>query len=154
MNRTIVIGDNSTFSKKTNKIAWVINGVILTSLGISELYRTPNENLSFIFAVILMLGGLYGILYAFLGLSKHSKFSPKIVLTDKHLTIKKSFWQSGLKIEWSELTSITFKPYQIDFQLSKELYIFEYETNAETSLEIKKSIRDYAVSKEIEVIGG
>lgn len=154
MNRTIVLGGNGTFSGKTNKIAWIFNGVLLFSLGIIEMLRQTDELFGTILSILLILGGVYGILYAILGLSKNSKFSPKVILSNESLTIKKSFWKPSFKIKWDEISSINFNHYQIDFQLNNEVYSFEYETNAHTSLEIKKSIREYAESKEIEVFGG
>lgn len=154
MNQTIIIGHNSTFSKKTNKIAWYFNGFLSITLGVFQMIREKEDTFGYVLAILLILAGLYAILYAILGLSKKSTFAPKIKLSEKAILIKNSFWKAGDEIRWDNITSVEFKPYQINFQLINSIYTFDYETNSETSLEIKQAIRAFAAISSIEVKGG
>ncbi len=154
MNQTILIGDKNNFSMKTNRILWVSSGVLYIALGIFQIYRYQNEDLSFLAWSYLIIGGLFLILYGFMGLSEKSKYAPKVLLTDEIIQIKKSFWKPAKQLKWSEISSINYKSYEIDFHLNKETYTFSYHTNAETSIEIKKAIREHSERKNIEVMGG
>jgi hypothetical protein len=154
MNHTILIGDKHTFSMKTNRILWVFSGVLYIGTGIFQFYRYQDEGISYFVWILLILGGLYLIFFGVLGLSEKSKYAPKVALTDETIQIKKSFWKPAKQLKWNDITSINFKSYQIHFQFKKETYTFNYNSTADTSIEIKIAIRSFAESKGIEVVAG
>lgn len=154
MNQIILIGDKNPFSMKTNKIMWVFSGVLYIGTGLIQFYRHQDEAISFFVWILLILGGLYLILYGFVGLSEKSKYAPKVLLNEDYIHIKKSFWKPAKQLKWNNVSAINYQSYQIDFRLNKETYSFTYNTSSHTSIEIKRAIRELAENKGIEVIGG
>lgn len=153
MNHTILLTKNDRFvSAKTNRIMTIIGGLLFVSLGILQFYRYQNEY--FFLFIVHSFSGLYFILYGYLGQSKKSKYAPKVLLTNEFILIKESFWKARKQIKWDDISSINYKSYEIDFHLNKEIYTFNYNTTAETSIEIKRAIRSIAEDKSIEVSGG
>ena len=62
---------------------------------------------------------------------------------------------SNKQIKWSDIKEIEFKNYAIEFlfnNLKSQLIILR--TNAETSIEIKKLVREIATQKSINIVGG
>ncbi len=139
---------------KTNRFIWVSSGVLYIVVGAFQIYKYSNEGLSGLAWSYLIIGGLYLILYGYLGLSEKSKYAPKVVLTNEFIKIKKYFWKAGKKLKWSDISSIQYKSYQINFQIGKENYFFIYITNPDTSIEIKRAIREVAEINSIHVSGG
>ncbi len=153
MNHTILLTKNDSYiSAKTNRIMSIIGGLLFVSLGILQFYRYQNEYL--ILFILQSISGLYFIMYGYLGQSKKSKYAPKVLLTNEFILIKKSIWKPAKHLNWSDIKSIQYGSYQIDFQLTKEAYTFTYNTTSSTSLEIKRAIREFAENKSIEVNGG
>lgn len=153
MKQIILLTSNTNYvSAKTNRMMMIIGGVVYVGLGIFQFYRYQNEYL--VFLILTSISGIYFIFFGYFGLSEKSKYAPKVFLNEDFIQIKKSFWKPANKIVWSEVLSINYRSYQIDFRLNKGVYSFNYNTTSETSIEIKRAIRSFAEIKGIEVNGG
>lgn len=151
MNHTIILTKKDHYvSAKTNRIMCIIGGLLFVSVGILQFYREEYRLLFILNSTI----GLYFILSGYLGQSRKSKYAPKVLLTNEFILLKKSLWKSSKQLKWSEMSSINYEAYQINFKLNKEFYIFSYDTSSDTSIEIKRAIRSIAMEKGIEVTGG
>ncbi len=99
-----------------------------------------------------------GILIAILGLivfNPTNVLAPKFVIDENGIQIRGTLTVKTKTINWNDIKEITYKSFELDFLLndnSSKLIILR--TNGETSVEIKKSIREIADKKSINIIGG
>ncbi len=100
---------------------------------------------------------IFGVFYFFYGILRYStksKFSPKVKIDDQTIELKDGMWKPARILKWSDVSSITFQSYELNFRLQDSVYKFTYDTNPENSREIKQTIRKLAERKNIEVTGG
>ncbi len=154
MNQTILLGLNNNFSIKANRRLAIFLGLIFCLNGFFNLIQNNEDLLFQILGLLLLLSGVLYLFYSFYGFSQKSKFAPKVLLTNEFLQIRESFWKPAKQLNWNNISSINYLSYQIDFQLNKESYSFIYNASSDTSIEIKRAIREFAENKGIEVIGG
>lgn len=136
-------------STKTSAWLFGILGVIWLGLGAFEIY---NEEASIGTSGYLMIGIAF-ILYSILVFTLNP-FAPKMTITDFDVKIKLKILSGSIRILWTDIQSIEFAQYKIDFQLRDRVEEVSYSSNSETSIEIKSAIREVADQKNIQVVGG
>ncbi len=99
-------------------------------------------------------GGVYHTIYGLLAFSKHSKYAPRVEVDQDNLLLKNKFLKEAKMITWDQIKQIEFASYRLVFSMPDSEYAFLYDTQAETSREIKSTIREMAESKGIDVLGG
>ena len=153
MTRTILLGIDNKFSSQFNKWLFRIIGLLFSVIGIHDLYSyTSKTNL--ILGVLIIVIGIYYSVYGLIGFSKKSKHAPKIKVNKTTIAIKNGLWKGNDKLEWADVHSIHFSTYNITFQLKNNSYSFVYISNSDVSIKIKQTIREFALDKNIQVIGG
>lgn len=157
MEKTILLGVNDRFSPKTTKWLYLLIGACFLANGLINFY-SPNTSGHlgfdlFIMPVMLLAAFCYFFMFA-AGFNKHSKFAPRVRITEKIIQFKRSVFTSPYEIIWQDVTAIEFQSYKIIFSGANSSYSVRYETTPEISLEIKRAIRAAAESKGIPVNGG
>ena len=153
MSKTILIGVNNRFSDNANKWVFILLGLLFLTNGIINIYNNF-EPFGRIFGVLVIIAGLWYIFYGIFGFTENSKLAPKVKVDESMIELKNSLWKSSTKLDWSELSSIKFGSYEVIFQLKDSSNSFSYNSNADVSITIKQTIRDFAERKNIEVIEG
>lgn len=77
--------------------------------------------------------------------------SPKIIINNLSIIFKKSVFKPDVKLDWNDIKSIQFDEFKIHFGLESGVDTFEYKSNDDISLRIKKSLRKMAASKNVEI---
>lgn len=154
MHRIILIGNKFKLSKKILITIRIINGIAIILWGIFFIRNYDFNPYELIFLSLVVLTSTLYISYIFIITSEKSNLSPKVKVDDSEILLRNSLWNKNLIIKWIDISSIAFQPYKIVIRSQDSLSSFSYETNAETSREIKQTIRDFAERKNVEVIGG
>ena len=154
MGKIILIGMNNKFSAKANKWLFSLTGLLFLVNGSFNLYNSNLEPIGLILGVLMIIGGLFYLSYGLFGFSEHSKFAPKVKVDESAIELKNSLWKPSVKLNWSDLSSIKFEPYEVIFDIKDVSNSFSFNTNADVSVEIKQTIREIAERRNIEVVGG
>ena len=86
--------------------------------------------------------------------SQNSKFALRVKIDNNGIELKNNFFKPVTQLNWTDLQSIEFGLYEISFQLTGTTKVFSYDSNANVSRDIKKTIREFAERKNVMVIGG
>ena len=86
--------------------------------------------------------------------SQNSKFALRVKIDNNSIELKNNFFKPVTQLNWTDLQSIEFGLYEISFQLTGTTKVFSYDSNANVSRDIKKTIREFAERKNVMVIGG
>lgn len=148
MEKTILFAAGQV-SPKAGKWIFSIIGILNLLLGIRKL-TMQGINFDSVFTFFLGVGFLFYGLVIFTSTS----FTPKIVINETEIRVKKKFFGTTQLIEWMNVQSIRFGPYNIAFQLDDRNETIDYEATAETSMEIKSTIRESAEQKNIPLTDG
>ena len=70
------------------------------------------------------------------------------------MQFKTSIFKRPSKMLWQDIQSIKFRPYRIDLIMSNATENITYDTTADISVEIKETLSEIAMKKNIEVIAG
>jgi hypothetical protein len=154
MKKTILLTQNG-LSTTVSKWLFVILGISNSINGIHNLTETPLTNWGLGLGILLLSSGLLMAVLGLILFNPRNTFAPKFVIDDNEIQIREDVHTKTKTIHWSEIKEITYKSFALDFQLnddSNKLIILR--TNGETTVEIKKSLREIANRKSINVIGG
>ena len=149
MKKTILLGEKGMISTKAS--AWLLGilGLIWLVVGSMEIYV---QGASIGSSGYLLIGFIF-ILYS-ITVFTVNPFAPKVTISDIEVKIKRKVSSGTIRILWTSIQSIEFDHFMIAFHLTDRIEEFSYSTNAETSIEIKSSIREVAENNNIQVIGG
>ncbi|NMM47741.1 hypothetical protein [Marinigracilibium pacificum] len=146
----ILLGSRNNFSLKTNRWIYIIGGLIYALLGIMMVL---DDGFSLL-AISWIIMGVIGVVYSILALSGKSKYAPKFEADQERLSFKTGVFSSTINFQWKDIQMIKFGHYTIEIVSKNQSKNFTYETNPDVSVSIKQTIRKYAQSKDIEIIGG
>lgn len=93
------------------------------------------------------------ILIGTIGLSKNSKFSPKVKLTESELVLKKTIFSGQIIIPWDKIKKMELKSFKIFIHTSTRSIPFILDTTKENSIAIKLALREVGETKNIMVTG-
>ena len=149
MNKTIVIGTRGSLSNKASFWLFMIIGTGFFLTGANDIYLS---GLSVESMGNMVFGGFF-CAYAIVTYFATS-YTPRIQIDSSTLELRNKVFGKTWQLDWSEIRSIEFRSFEIQFNLKDDVRVFSYGSNPETSMDIKKSIREMAENKDIEVIGG
>ena len=133
------------------KILWILTSGYLFSQGFIRLMNNEgNMRLGIIWLTI----AIFQVSYFALSFSRKSKFSPKVKVDSAVIELKKSFWKRSELIKWEDVNFIQLSSYQVGFYLTYGTKIFSYKTNPKSSVQLKRTLREFAEAMQIQVIGG
>ena len=154
MSKTILIGLNNNFSAKTNRWINSLAGLVNLMIAAYFIYKYGNSSEPFglILGILIFIAGSYSLMYGLTAFSENSKFALRVKVDDKIIEIKNKFFKPVTRLNWSDIQSIEFGLYKITFQLEGTSKVFEYKSNADVSINIKRTIREIADEKNIKVV--
>jgi HSP20 family molecular chaperone IbpA len=71
------------------------------------------------------------------------------------ILIKEDIHKGQRKIDWKNIKEITYRPFELNFHLTDnntETVILT--TNGEISVDVKRTIREFADGRQIKIVGG
>ncbi len=154
MKKTILLTQNG-LGGTVSKWLFVIVGFSNSINGARNLTETPLTNWGLGLGILLVASGLLMVTLGLILFNPTNMFAPKFVIDDNEIQIREDVHVKTKTIKWNDMKEITYKSFALDFLLndnSNKLVILR--TNGDTSVEIKKSIREIADKKSINIIGG
>jgi hypothetical protein len=140
--------------EEKKKRLFIITGIFYFLGGVFYLYIYNALLIGQLFGVFTLAGGIFQIVYFFIGVSENSKYAAKVKITDKVIELKSSFWKAAELLNWSDIKSIQFVNYHVEFELLSGKKAFPYKTSANQSKQVKRLLTEAATPKNIEIIGG
>lgn len=139
---------------KWTKWVFIINGAINSAIGINQLLQSDSiSNWGSILGVILLIGGLLMIIYGVILFYPTNKLTPKVQLDESGILITEGIHKKQRKIDWANIKEITYKSFELNFLLNdRSIEIVNLQTNGETSIEIKRTLRQFANDRQIEIV--
>lgn len=154
MSKTILIGINNRFSVNANKWLYYSLGLLFLFNGVFHIFSNSFKPIGIILGILMIIGGMWYIIYGFTAFSVSSKYAPRVRIDDTEIELKNNFFKPATQINWTDVKKIEFDLYKLSFQLSDNNLVFSYNTYPDISIDIKRMIREMAEEKNIEVIGG
>ena len=156
MIKTILLTQNPNgLSKTVSKWLFIVLGLFSALRGIGDLTIPSLTNWNIFLGLLLLLSGLLMLTLGFILFNPTNKFAPKVVIDEDEITIREDVFKRTKLIKWSDIKLIEFKSYALDFSfIDNKSQLFILPTTAETSMEVKKSLREVADRKLINIKGG
>lgn len=154
MQKTILLTQNG-LNRTVSKWLFVIVGLSNSINGVRNLTETPLTNWGLGLGILLLLSGLLMAILGLILFNPRNMFAPKVVIDEDRIQVREEVHVKTKTMNWGDIKEITYGPFSLDFLFkdnTSQLVILR--TDGVTSVEIKKSIRDFAERKSIEVIGG
>jgi hypothetical protein len=152
MKKTILLTQHGLLGSNISRWVITICGLLYSLIGIGNLIETPRIGWGSISMISI---GLLQAIFGFILLDAKSMFAPKFIIDENEIRIREAIHKSTKSIIWSDIKEITYESFALDFLLNDgKNKVLNLQTNAETSIEIKKCIREIAEKKSINIIGG
>ena len=141
---------------KTTKWIFVFNGIINSGLGLRQLYTSDSwTNWGSILGLVLLIAGPLLLIYGLVLFNRTSKLTPKVQVDDNGIIIKEDIHKGQRMIEWKNVREISYKPFELNFFLTdNNIETVNLSTSGEISLDVKKTIRQFADERQIKIVGG
>jgi len=141
---------------KTAKWIFVFNGIINSGLGLRQLYTSDSwTSWGSILGLLLIIGGPLLLIYGLILFNRTNKLTPKVQVDDIGIIIKEDIHKGQRTIEWNKVREISYKPFELNFHLTdNNIETANLSTSGEISLDIKKTIRQFADDRQIKIVGG
>ncbi len=154
MNKTILLGWNREYDAKKSFGAHMISAFILLVLGLMNVMRESDNSVSERIGVVMLIVAIGPVIHGLIAYTKISKWSPKVSVNENDVRIKEKLLRQPVVIPWDQIKSIKIAPYQIIFSFVDGEFDFSYRTTADTSIDIKSTIREMAALKQIKIVEG
>lgn len=150
-NQTFLLTNYTTFSIKNTRILLVVFGLVALFFSTAEFLTSTDKTIRTNPFLAVMAINL--IVIGTIGLSKKSKFSPKVKLTESQLILKDKIFSGQIVIPWNKIDQIELSSYKIVLHTNNITIPFTLDTTKENSIAIKKALREGGRLKNITVIG-
>ena len=141
---------------KSTKWIFVINGIINSGIGLRQLSTSDSwTNWVSILGLLLVVAGPLMFIYGLVLFGRTNRLTPKIQVDDNGILIKEDIHKGRRRIDWKNIKEITYRPFELNFHLTDnntETVILT--TNVEISVDVKRTIREFADGKQIRIVGG
>jgi hypothetical protein len=144
------------FTAKTTKWIFVINGFVNACIGfrqisISESWTSWGSVLGF----LLIFAGPLMIVYGLILFAPPNRFTPKVQVDYDGIIIKENILEVQRQIDWKNVKEISYRPFELTFHLSNNsIETVKLSTSGETSMDLKKTVREFAEERQIKIVGG
>lgn len=131
-------------------IIFTVIGTIYFLIGSNKMYTSGPS----VEAIGWMVTGFFIVVYRIVNFTT-TFLTPRVTLDESKITLKNKFFGSRKLVGWSNINSIDFGQYVINFQLKAGgRETFSYRAHPDVSVEIKEAIREIANAKSIDVADG
>lgn len=150
MSKTIELTPQAT------KWIFLTNGLINAILGFRQLSIADTwVSWSSLLWLLLIITGPLMIIYGLILFNPANKLAPKVHVDDNGITIKEDIYKARRQIDWKNIREIRYKSFELNFQLTdNNIETVTLSTTGDISLDIKKTIRQFADDRQIKIVGG
>ena len=152
--QVIYLGQKRRSKTKDYQINYGISSVLILLFLAFNIYGNTSDPSDSVIGWILIIGLFTYFVSMFLLIYTKSKFSAKIKVTNSEIELKNHLFQSAVNLKWIDIKSIEFDTYKLLFVLADKEFLFSYNTDSDTSQEIKRMIENFAANKQIETVAG
>jgi hypothetical protein len=141
---------------KSTKWIFLFNGLLNSAIGHRWLHEEGFQaDWTSIIGLVLIVAGPLMLIYGALLFNFVSSLTPRVRVSESEILFKEDIHKPSRTIEWKDVTEVAFSSFELRFQLSGDrIEAITLPTNAETSIQIKKAIRQFADGRQIRVVGG
>lgn len=141
---------------KTTRWIFVINGIINSGLGLQQLSNADSwASWGSVIGLLLIIAGPLLFIYGLILFNQANMLTPKFQIDDNRIIIKEDVHKGQRQIDWKNVKEITYTPFELNFHLTdNNTETVNLSTSAEISLNIKKTIRQFADERQIKIVGG
>ncbi len=141
---------------KSTKWIFVMNGIINSGIGLRQLSISDSwTSWGSLLGLLLIIAGPLSFIYGVVLFIRKNKLTPKVQIDDNGILIKQDLDTKQRQIDWATVEEITYKPFELTFHLTdNNIETVNLPTSGEISLDIKKTIRQFADRKQIKIVGG
>lgn len=156
MTHTILLSTNpSGLSRPVTRGLFVILGLVNVAKGLLDIITVELPAWQWAFNAVMVLSGLVLLLLGWVLFDPTSRWAPKVVIDDSKISIREKLWKEPTTIPWQELTRIEFSSFEMNFFFSnRTTQRVLLKTDADTSITIKRTLREVARGKQVEVVEG
>lgn len=141
---------------KTAKWIFIFNGIVQTALGLRHLSTSDSLTVwGSVLGLLLVIAGPISLIYGLILFNQTNRLTPKVQVDDNGIKIKQDFYKRQRTIEWGKVKEITYKSFELNFHLKdNNIETVNLSTTGEISLDIKRTIRQFADERQIKILGG
>ncbi|WKK86866.2 hypothetical protein QYS48_08330 [Marivirga arenosa] len=151
---TLGSGEISFSDSLARKMNYIIGGLMMIcSLYyiISYIYEESDFNYKIISGLLFFFSASIFLFRAHFELSTSSKYAPHFRISTKGIKIKTGVFKKSILFNWDDIKKIEIGYYLVGIKDKTGIQYFSYKTRRETSIQIKRAIKDMAIQKEKEV---
>jgi len=107
-------------------------GVIFTIQGIIFLLRDILPAYGKTIGILLLIYGVANILLSYFGFSENSKISPKIIVSEEGISIKKGIFSNTNFFHWKDVKSLSLRENKMELETmldNKKIALTDYNTD-------------------------
>jgi hypothetical protein len=141
---------------KSTKWIFLFNGITNSAIGLQQLLTTDSwAGWGSLFGIVLIVAGPLMLIYGAILFSRTNKLTPKIKVDEIGILIKEDIHKGQIKIDWENVKEITYRPFELNFHLTdNSTETVNLTTSGEISVDVKRTIREFADGKQIRIVGG
>ena len=141
---------------KSTKWIYVMNGVILSGIGLRQLYSIDSwTHWTSILGLLLIICGPLFFIYGMILFSVTNRLTPKIRVDANGVLIKESIRTEQKIVDWKNVREIIYSPYELNFHfIDNHTETVNLRTSKAISVDVKKTIREFADGRQIKIVGG
>jgi membrane-bound ClpP family serine protease len=116
-------------TKKGNSKMSLFLGAVFTIQGILFLVRDILSPYGNTIGIFLLIYGVANILLSYFGFSESSKISPKIIVSEEGISIKKSIFSNTDSFHWKEVKSLSLRENKMELETmldNKKIALTDY----------------------------
>lgn len=150
LNHTFLLTNYNTFSIQTTRVALIGFGLLILIFSFAEVIVSTTAIPKNPFLVLLAINF---ILIGTIGLSKKSRFSPKLKISDDQIIFKEKIFSGQKIIPWNSVNQIQLGSYKATFITRNKKFTLKFDTHKENSIAIKQALREASITKGVEIVG-
>lgn len=150
MKKTIILSDH-LLNTKLSKGLLIALAIFTAIRGIEQLVDATRSTGQLALAIFSMMCGVYALGTAFI-LFGNTRLTPKVEIDDTQICIRESISKPIKRIHWDNIKEIRFGSFELDFNYHNNTgQLITLRTDAQTSISVKKSIREFAEARSIPI---
>jgi hypothetical protein len=138
-------------TSRFQKLLYIFMGVMSISVSIRSFYQSDFQITGLLLVnIAFIITGMAFIIYSILLFW----FSPQIHVDNKMIIYKEGILKESQSIDGSNISRIDYNPYKIEFYLSdRTIKTLKIKSTAETTLAVKRLIREFAEMNHLDIRG-
>ncbi|MEO1054828.1 MAG: hypothetical protein AAFX87_29615 [Bacteroidota bacterium] len=152
--KTIFLITNNRKAAIANRIVILLASISFIVSGTIRIIEPVNSKWDAVLAISMLTIGVIYLIMSYVVFSKHPKLARRIAFNENGMAYKVNLFKPLQNISWDKISQIELRPYRINLFLGKEKKTVSYVAPYDVSIDIKKTVREFAGFRNITVVGG